>query len=452
MDAKDYYLNTPLTRHEYLRIPLKFIPDCVLDKHNLRPFIANSSVVFSVHRGMYGLPQAGFLAQLQLIQHLRTHGYHQTNTPCLFRHVTNDITFALVVDDFLVKYPTTDSANHLQRTLALLHEMKVDWSASKYIGFSISFNNHERTVTLSMPGYISKVLTRFAPNLTHGADSPALYVPPAYGSMVQNPTSDNTPVLSASEKTRIQGIVGSLHFYARGVDPTILPAVNLIASLQANPTQYVKDAAKRLLQYCARYLNNAIQFHACDMVLHVQSDASYLSRNNARSVAGAIFYIGNINKPEFINGSVHALSTIIPAVVASAAEAEYAALFMAVRDAVDIRNILSDLGYPQPPTSLLCDNACAVGLATNRVRQRRSESIDIRFHWIRDRIQQNQSKVHRQKGALNLADFFTKISTVTAHKATIQLSVKSGLSPTTLFQKRHILRTQSYTPNQQDRQ
>ena len=116
------------------------------------------------------------------------------------------------------------------------------------------------------------------------------------------------------------------------------------------------------------------------MVLHLQSDASYLSRNNARSVSGTIFYTGNISKPEFINGSVHALSTIIPAVVASAAEAEYAALFMAARDAVDIRNILSDLGYPQPPTSLLCDNACDVGLATNTIRQRWSKSIDMRFH------------------------------------------------------------------------
>ena len=37
MDAKDFYLNTPLTRPEYLRIPLKFIAPCVLDKHHLRP-------------------------------------------------------------------------------------------------------------------------------------------------------------------------------------------------------------------------------------------------------------------------------------------------------------------------------------------------------------------------------------------------------------------------------
>ena len=126
---------------------------------------------------------------------------------------------------------------------------------------------------------------------------------------------------------------------------------------------------------------------------------------------------------------------IAPAVVASAAEAEYAALFMAVRDAVDIRNILSDLGYHQPLTSLLCDNACALGLATNIVRQHQLKSIDMRFHWIGDRIQEHQFQVHWRKEALNLADFFTKILPVTVHKATMPLLIKSGLSPTTLLKK-----------------
>ena len=293
MDAKDYYLNTPLTRPEFLRIPLKFIAPCVIDKHHLRPLISGNSVLFSVHRGMYGLPQAGFLAQLQLVTHLRLHGYHQTATPCLFRHISNGIAFTLVVDDFLVKYPEKASADHLHRTLSMLYEMKVDWSASKYIGFTLHFDATRRTVTLSMPGYIEKVLTRFVPDLSHGAETPALYVPPIYGAKVQSPHTDTSPLLSPAEKTRIQAIVGSLLFYARGVDPTILPAVNMVASLQANPTQYVAAAALRLLQYCARYPNNSITYHACDMVLHVQSDASYLSRNNARSVAGAIFYISN---------------------------------------------------------------------------------------------------------------------------------------------------------------
>ena len=163
-----------------------------------------------------------------------------------------------------------------------------------------------------MPGYITKVLTRFAPTLLQGADSPALYIPPTYGAKAQKPCSDTTVLLDAPQRTRIQGIIGSLLFYARGVDPTILPAVNMIASLQANPTQSVSEATDRLLQYCARYPDNSVTLHACDMVLHVQSDASYLSRPNARSVAGGIFYMGQSNKPELINGSILALSTLHP--------------------------------------------------------------------------------------------------------------------------------------------
>ena len=300
---------------------------------------------------MYGLPQAGFLAQLQLVAHLRLHGYQQTATPCHFRHISNGVAFTLVVDDFLVKYPDKPP-DHLHRTLSMLYGMKIDWIASKYIGFTLHFDAPRRTVTLSMPGYIEKVLTRFVPDLSQGAETPALYVPPIYGAKVHSPHTDTSPLLiSPAEKNRIQAIVGSLLFNARGVDPTILPAVNMVASLQAKPTQYVAAAALRLLQYCARYPNN--------------------------SITGAIFYIGNKNHPGIINGSILALSTIIPAVVASAAEAEYAALVLAAQEAVNLRNILHDLGYSQSPTNILCDNACAVGLATNTVKQCRSKSIDI---------------------------------------------------------------------------
>ena len=195
--------------------------------------------------------------------HLRLHVYQQTATPCLFRHISNGIAFTLVVDDFLVKYPEKASADHLHQTLSMLYEMKVDWSASKYIGFTLHFDATRHTVTLSMPGYIEKVLTRFVPDLSHCAETPALYIPPIYGAKVQSPHTDTSPLLSPAEKTRIQAIVDSLLFYARGVDPTILPAVNMVASLQANPTQYVAAAALRLLQYCARYPNNSITYPGC---------------------------------------------------------------------------------------------------------------------------------------------------------------------------------------------
>ena len=79
------------------------------------------------------------------------------------------------------------------------------------------------------------------------------------------------------------------------------------------------------------------------MRLFIQSDASYLSRPKARSVASGVFYLGN-NKASEINGPCLALSAIIPVVIFSVAEAEYAALFMNAKEGVELRNILNSIG------------------------------------------------------------------------------------------------------------
>jgi hypothetical protein len=89
-------------------------------------------------------------------------------------------------------------------------------------------------------------------------------------------------------------------------------------------------------------------------------------------------------------------------------EAEYAGLFAALRIADTERRILHDLGYPQQPTLVYCDNECAVGLANKTMTPRMSKSIDMRFHWLQDRISQGQFRVVHVAGAINVSDFFTK--------------------------------------------
>lgn len=163
-----------------------------------------------------------------------------------------------------------------------------------------------------------------------------------------SPTTDGSPTLSPAKKLILQEIVGCLLYYARGIDITLLTAVNHLASLQAHATNNTMTAAHLLLAYCARYLNNSIRFHACDMTLHIQSDASYLSRPGARSVAGGIFYVGIRDQPTVINGVIHAISSIIPAVVTSVAEAEYTALFLNGQEAASLRDTLTALDSRQP--------------------------------------------------------------------------------------------------------
>ena len=79
IDISNFYLNTPMDRYEYMRIKLDMFPDDVIGEYNLRDKVEpNGFVYIEVRKGMYGLPQAGLLAQKMLSKRLKKHGYTQS--------------------------------------------------------------------------------------------------------------------------------------------------------------------------------------------------------------------------------------------------------------------------------------------------------------------------------------------------------------------------------------
>lgn len=424
-DITDYYLGTPLLRPEYMRMQRKQVSAEIIEEYGYEKYFVDDMLYFQINKGMYGLPQAGLLAQQRLVAHIAQHGYTQSDTvPCLFRHATNGVTFVLVVDDFGIKYTNTEGRDHLLATLRLLYKITVDMDTTtanttviSYLGMTVTHDRTNETITCSMPGYIDKVLTRFREWAgTRKVQSPGIYNVPQYGTRVQYATEDDTEPLSKRDVKTLQEIVGSVLYYARAVDPTMLTATNHIASQQALPTQAVRAQAERLLQYAAAYPNNAIVYKKSKMHVILQVDASYLSRSHARSVAGGISYFGDANNPTVENGMIHAVSSIIDVVVASAGEAEYGAAFIYAQHGEGLRNIAIALGHPQPATPILCDNEFAIGLATDTIKMRKSKSIDMRFHWLRDRIRQGHFTITHLAGQLILADFFTKTLSVANHQ------------------------------------
>ncbi len=88
---------------------------------------------------MYGLPQAGIIAQQLLETRLATHGYHQsTTTPGLWRQDTCPICFTLVVDNFGVKYMNKANAEYLLNAIQKYYKCLSDWDAKQYCG--LTFN------------------------------------------------------------------------------------------------------------------------------------------------------------------------------------------------------------------------------------------------------------------------------------------------------------------------
>jgi hypothetical protein len=127
--------------------------------------------------------------------------------------------------------------------------------------------------------------------------------------------------------------------------------------------------------------------------------------------------LGDIDDNAPLNHPISSHSTRIPVVCSIVAEAEYAGAFASSRIATNERQILHDMGHPQPPTPIFCDNEVAVGLANGSVTLKMSKSVDMRFHWLRDQIQQGQFRVLFIPGACNIADFFTNALLVLRHRA-----------------------------------
>jgi hypothetical protein len=97
-----------------MHIPLHMLPQAIIGQYNLTPLVHNNCVYVEIRKGMYGLPQAGKLANNLLILVLAPFGYFPVPImPGIWQHDTRDIAFCLVVDDFGVKYTNKDDADQL---------------------------------------------------------------------------------------------------------------------------------------------------------------------------------------------------------------------------------------------------------------------------------------------------------------------------------------------------
>jgi hypothetical protein len=166
------------------------------------------------------------------------------------------------------------------------------------------------------------------------------------------------------------------------VDSTILTALSAIAIEQAKPTEATRAKVKQLLDYCATQEEAVVTYHASNMVLAVHSDAGYCNETKSRSRAGGHFFLSHDVDIPPNNGAILTVATIIKAVMSSAAEAELGAIFINAKEAVFVRQILTEMGHPQPRTPIQTDNSTADGVINRKIQPKRTKAMDMRFHWL----------------------------------------------------------------------
>jgi hypothetical protein len=200
-------------------------------------------------------------------------------------------------------------------------------------------------------------------------------------------------------------------YYAREVDSTMLVTLGTLADAQTKATTNTLAHVTQFLDNACIHPDATIRYSSSPMILTIHSDASYLSESEAWSRVGGIFYLSSPyqpNTPVATNGAIHITSVIVKHIMALAARAKLDRLFYNAQEACSFRTTLEELSYPQSPTAIQSDNKCANGIANDTVKQCCSKTMDMRFYWIRDRIQQMQFLVHWKPGLSNQADYFTK--------------------------------------------
>jgi hypothetical protein len=233
-DATDFYLGADLPSPQSIKmhcdafdsqtsLDLGFTP-CIKTEPSGKTY-----VYCDIARTVPGLGASGLLSQLRLLAQLCSFDFLQTATPCLFRHRTRDITFALVVDDFLIRYKDIGDLHHFTTCLSELFHVKVYPECVSFLGYTIDYNRAARALSMSYPPYIPDLLTRLQiPNLKT-RKGPCVYVPPVFGSSKpQVNTEDDSPPATAADEAQLQVIVGSmLHhaIYACFCVPAIFSAI-----------------------------------------------------------------------------------------------------------------------------------------------------------------------------------------------------------------------------------
>ncbi|GFH50519.1 hypothetical protein CTEN210_06995 [Chaetoceros tenuissimus] len=348
IDIKDFYLETPMNDPEYMWLPRWVVPQEFIDEHDLEGKFQGDRILVRINKGMYGLPQAGRLAYVQLVKHLRLHGYERAGyTPGLFKHKTRGTVFSLVVDDFGVRYTSQDDANHLINALEEKYTITKDFEGKIFLGLHLDWDYKKRIVRITMPDYVKKALAQFQHKFpTHPQHSPHPCAKIKYGEKVQYAKETVPTDMTKEQLTYCQQVIGVFLFYARAIDSTMLPAIGSIAAHMSTSTwREMKQKITHFLDYAATHPDAEIVYKASNMHLWIHTDASYLTEPKARSRAGGYHYFSSKPKlpihendpPPPHNHPVFVLCKIIEAVMSSTQESETGGGYMNAKEGLLIR-------------------------------------------------------------------------------------------------------------------
>nr|GEV08035.1 ribonuclease H-like domain-containing protein [Tanacetum cinerariifolium] len=184
--------------------------------------------------------------------------------------------------------------------------------------------------------------------------------------------------------------------------PDLQFAICMCARYQARPTEKHVHAVKRIFRYLRGTVNRGLGYPKDSSVaLTAFADADHAGcQDTRRSTSGSVQFLGE----RLISWS----SKSQKSAAISSTEAEYIALSGCCAQILWMRSQLSDYDLVFNKIPMYCDNKSAIALCCNNVQQSRSKHIDIRYHFIKEHVEQGVIELYFVNTEYQLADLFTK--------------------------------------------
>jgi hypothetical protein len=205
------------------------------------------------------------------------------------------------------------------------------------------------------------------------------------------------------DATEYRRMIGCLR-YLLHTRPDLSYSVGLASRFMEKSTVMHAKAVKQILRYLKGTIDLGLVYvqggEADKLVGYSDSDhgADTMER---RSTGGMVFYL-NENLITWCSQKQKTISL-------SSCESEFMAATAAAKQALWLRNLISEITKEEPKTvTLYVDNNSAIALMKNPVFHGRSKHIDLKYHFIRECIERGQIMVKRVCTEEQKADVLTK--------------------------------------------
>lgn len=387
MDAVSAFLQGDLSEDIYMTQPESF---------------EESDQVCRLRKTIYGLKQASRAWNKKLHSSLLQVGLKDSKTdPCVYFRVSDkNMTFvAVYVDDLLIFSNDQTFKNKLKRDLSSEFKMKDMGEAKHCLGFEIKRDFKNGTLRINQSKYINEILCRFNMSECNPVSTPL--------DTNQKLTAEMSPKNPVEQREMrdipYQQAVGSLLYAAHGTRPDIAFAVSLVSRFNNNPGKPHWNAVKRIFRYLKGTNSFELEFSKdANKGVFGYCDADWAGDiDSRRSMTGYIF--------KFQGGPITWGTKKQATVALSTAEAEYMALSMATQDAMWLRSLNKEFKMEKlTPTTIFCDNKSAIDLAHTTIHHSRSKHIDIRHHYVREKIASGDIELQYIDTGNMTADILTK--------------------------------------------